>query len=78
LIGQGIAELPPDRTYQVWMLGPHGSATSGGLFRPDRNGNVLVQARGDLSHTAQMGISVERAGGAARPTPGAIVADIAI
>jgi len=78
LIGQGIAELPADRTYQVWMLGPQGSATSGGLFRPDRNGNVLVEARGDLSHTAQMGISVERAGGAAQPTPGAIVADITI
>lgn len=78
LIGQGIAELPADETYQLWMLGPQGSATSGGLFRPDRNGNVVVQAQGDLSHTAQMGISVERAGGAARPTPGAIVADIAI
>ena len=78
LIGQGIPTLPADRTYQVWMLGPNGTATSGGLFRPDRNGNVLVQASGDLNHTAQMGISIERAGGAARPSPGAIVADVAI
>ena len=78
LIGQDIPLPPADKTYQVWMVRPDGTATSGGLFRPDANGNVLVQASGDLSHTAQMGISIERAGGAAQPTPGAIVADVAI
>lgn len=78
LVGQDIPTPPEGKTYQLWMLGPNGNATSGGLFRPDPNGTVLVQASGDLAHTAQMGISVERAGGATRPSPGAIVADISI
>ncbi|HEU5268656.1 MAG TPA: anti-sigma factor, partial [Jatrophihabitans sp.] len=78
LIGQHLPAPPAGETYQVWMLAPDGSATSGGLFRPDRNGTALVQASGDLRHTARMGISVERAGGASRPTPGAIVADVPI
>jgi anti-sigma-K factor RskA len=74
LIARGIAEPAEDKTYQLWMIDPKGTATSAGLFRPDRNGNVLVQATGDLSNTARMGISIERAGGAPEPTPGAIVA----
>ena len=78
LIGQHLPVPPAGETYQVWMLAADGSATSGGLFRPDRNGNVLLQASGDLAHTARMGISVERAGGATAPTPGAIVGTIAI
>jgi anti-sigma-K factor RskA len=78
LLGQDLPAPPADKTYQLWMLAPDGTATSGGLFRPDRSGAVLLEASGDLGHTAQMGISVERAGGAAQPTPGAIVADIAI
>jgi len=76
LIGQDIPAPPAGKTYQVWMLSPTGTATSGGLFRPDQNGTVLVQASGDLAHTAEMGISVERAAGATQPTPGAIVAEI--
>jgi anti-sigma-K factor RskA len=78
LVGQHVPAPPNGKTYQLWMLGPSGGATSGGLFRPDADGNVLVQASGDLAHTAQMGISVEATGGAAQPTPGAIIADVAI
>jgi anti-sigma-K factor RskA len=77
-IGQDLPAPPAGKTYQLWMLAPDGTATSGGLFRPDRTGTVLLAASGDLGHTAQMGISIEPAGGAAKPTPGAIVADIAI
>ncbi len=78
LIGQDIPLLPADRTYQLWMLGPGGSATSAGLVRPNRNGSVLVQASGDLDHTSQMGISIERAGGVAQPTLGAIISRVTI
>ncbi|MFL6163178.1 MAG: anti-sigma factor domain-containing protein [Jatrophihabitantaceae bacterium] len=78
LIGRDVPAPPAGQTYQLWMLSPTGVATSGGLFQPDPAGNVLVQASGDLAHTAQMGISVEPAGGAAQPTPGAIVAAVPI
>jgi anti-sigma-K factor RskA len=78
LIGQDLAQLPAAKTYQLWMLSPDGSATSGGLFQPNRNGAVLIQASGDLDHTARMGISIEASGGAGQPTPGALVANVAI
>jgi anti-sigma-K factor RskA len=77
-IGQDLPAPPAGKTYQLWMLAPDGTATSGGLFRPDRTGTVLLEASGDLGHTAQMGISIERDGGASRPTPSAIVAAVAI
>lgn len=78
LIGRDIPLLPADRTYQMWMLQSNGTATSAGVFRPDHDGSVLVQASGDLNRTAQMGISIEHAGGAPQPTPGAIIAHITI
>src|SRR4051812_19106134 len=42
LVGQHVPAPPDGKTYQLWMLGPTGGATSGGLFRPDADGNVLV------------------------------------
>jgi anti-sigma-K factor RskA len=78
LIGQDIPLLPSGRTYQLWMLGPNGTVSSAGLFRPNRNGSILVQASGDLNHTRQMGISIERSGGAAQPTPGAIISRVTV
>ena len=74
LTGRGIADPDSNKTYQLWMIEPNGAATSAALFRPDSNGTVLVQAAGNLNNTARIGISVERAGGAPEPTPGAIVA----
>jgi anti-sigma-K factor RskA len=74
LTGHDLAHPDSNKTYQLWMIDPNGAATSAALFRPDSNGNVLVQAEGNLANTARMGISIERAGGSARPTPGAIVA----
>jgi anti-sigma-K factor RskA len=74
LTGHNIADPDSNKTYQLWMIDPNGAATSAALFKPDNNGNVLVQAAGNLDNTARMGVSIERAGGAPKPTPGAIVA----
>lgn len=74
LIGQNIPEPARDKTYQLWMIDPAGHATSAGVFAPNSSGHVLVLASGDLADVAQMGISIEPAGGSAQPTPGAIIA----
>lgn len=76
LIGQNIPEPAPDKTYQLWMIDSAGHATSGGVFTPNSNGNVLVLASGDLAKVTRMGISIEPAGGSQQPTPGAIIAEI--
>jgi anti-sigma-K factor RskA len=74
LIGTDVAAPPGDKTYQLWMISAAGAPTSAGIFTPDRHGNVLVQARGNLTGVARMGVSVEPAGGSRVPTPGAIIA----
>ncbi|PRZ44064.1 anti-sigma-K factor RskA [Antricoccus suffuscus] len=74
LIGNDIPAPPDHKTYQLWMISPQGAATSAGTFAPDSGGHVLLQASGDVAGTAQMGISVEPAGGSAQPTKGAILA----
>lgn len=74
LIGNDIPAPPDDKTYQLWMINDKGAATSAGVFAPDARGKVLLQASGDLVDAAQMGISVEPAGGSDQPTKGAILA----
>jgi anti-sigma-K factor RskA len=69
LIGRGMPVLPADETYQLWMMSPSGQPVSGGVFRPDPNGNVELPASGDLNGVDRMGVSVEPAGGSAQPTP---------
>ncbi|MBV9822307.1 MAG: anti-sigma factor [Actinobacteria bacterium] len=68
LIGRGMPALPADRTYQLWLMSDTGAPVSGGVFQPDRNGNVELPASGDLSGVDRMGVSVEPAGGSAQPT----------
>jgi len=69
LIGRGMPTLPGDQTYQLWMMTKRGEPISGGVFRTDQAGNVEVPASGDLDAVAQMAVSVEPAGGSAKPTP---------
>jgi anti-sigma-K factor RskA len=78
LVGHGIPAPAPDKTYQLWMISPDGVPTSGGVFKPDASGNVVLSASGNLSGTAKMGISVEPNGGSAKPTPGQIIATMPI
>jgi anti-sigma-K factor RskA len=68
LIARGLPVLPAGRTYQLWMMTETGAPVSGGVFRPDPNGNVEVPASGDLDGVDRMGVSVEPAGGSAQPS----------
>ncbi len=68
LIGHGMPVLDEGRTYQLWMVPASGRPISGGVFRTDESGNVEVPASGDLDAVTRMAVSVEPAGGSARPT----------
>lgn len=72
LIGRELPAVPADKTYQLWMLPATGKAVSGGVFRPDADGNVAYQTSGDLTGFVKMGVSVEPAGGSAQPTPATV------
>lgn len=59
----GLPELPSDSTYQLWIVDD--TATSAGLIsEPDQT----VMAREEMSPTAQIGLSIEPAGGSEEPT----------
>lgn len=69
LLGRGMPVLPADEIYQLWLMSPTGQPVSGGLFRPDPNGNIELPASGVVDGVDRMGVSVEPAGGSAQPTP---------
>lgn len=65
VLAKGMPEPPPDRVYQAWLIGPGGPRSAGLLqVGPDA---VPVLA-GGAADAAQLGITVEPAGGSSRPT----------
>lgn len=59
----GLPELPSESTYQLWIV--DGTAKDAGLIsEPDQ----IVMAREEMSPTAQIGLSIEPAGGSEEPT----------
>ena len=61
----GLAQAPAGKTYQLWLMTADGSARSAGLMQVSPSTPVIVQG---LSGEAQVGMTVEPAGGSAQPT----------
>lgn len=58
---------PKTRTYQLWLIGKSG-ATSAGLLIQNADGAVNPVLVGDLGTAADLGVTVEPAGGSKQPT----------
>lgn len=65
--GTGIPTLSDDETYQLWF-DIDGQMTSGGLFRPDADGNVEERIDGVETTGASINLTEEPAGGSESPT----------
>jgi anti-sigma-K factor RskA len=64
----GLPELTDEETYQLWLVGDGGAATSAGIFRPDDAGTVAVRID-DVDPTGfVLGVTEEPAGGSESPT----------
>ncbi len=77
LIARNLPDLPPDQTYQLWLLPPDGGQpVSGGVFRPQPGGKVLLDFRPSPSVTGLSGasITIERFGGVERSSNPAYLA----
>lgn len=70
LVTVNMPVLAEERVYQVWLTGPDGAKTSGGILKLDSEGNgwMLVRAPHRLSEYVQVGVSEEPAGGSLAPT----------
>ena len=69
VLAENLPVLASDQAYQVWLI--HGDErVSGGLFRPNAQGNgaIAFQAPKPMGDYDAIGISTEPATGSARPT----------
>jgi anti-sigma-K factor RskA len=73
-IADEVAGVPDGRTYQLWLIGADGSATSAGTFTPGSNGRAAVVLSGSLADTAAVGVTVEPDGGSTQPTSEPVLA----
>jgi anti-sigma-K factor RskA len=69
----GLPVLSDSRVYQLWVMGPHGSATSVGLLAKLSGGKTAPQLANGLAPGDQVGVTVEPAGGTIKPTTTPIV-----
>jgi anti-sigma-K factor RskA len=63
----GLRALPAARSYELWLVGPDGTRPAGLLPRP-RGGMIGPMVVSGLAAGDRMGLTVEPAGGSARPT----------
>lgn len=61
-----VPPAPSGKTYEAWVMRP-GAIKPAGLFRGG-NGTTVLKIPGRVSRGAVIGVTVERAGGAAQPT----------
>ena len=71
LIAWGLPALESAQTYQVWMIAPDGTRTSGGLFAVSRAmpyTSIIFHAESPMTAYRGIGVTVEPAGGSLAPT----------
>jgi anti-sigma-K factor RskA len=73
-IADDVAGVPEGQTYQLWLIGADGSATSAGTFTPGPSGRAAITLTGPLKSTAAVGVTVEPAGGSTQPTSEPVLA----
>jgi anti-sigma-K factor RskA len=69
LVVSDLAPLPPDRTYQFWLIRQN-VPVSAGLFTVDAQGHAIlaVQSAEAIGSFDAIGVSIEPAGGSQQPT----------
>ncbi|MBB5801100.1 anti-sigma-K factor RskA [Saccharothrix ecbatanensis] len=70
-LADGLARLPEDRTYQMWLIGADGPRPAGLLASSDEHPDPLL-ASGFTGREA-VGLTVEPRGGSPRPTTPTVV-----
>ncbi|MDJ0314115.1 anti-sigma factor [Arthrobacter sp. H35-D1] len=65
---QGMAELPADKTYELWFISAAGAVPAGLMQNPGSPTPGLQVLDGPLDGATHVGITVEPAGGSPAPT----------
>ena len=69
LVVSGLRELPPDSTYEFWLIQGK-TAVAAGLFNADTQGRAILSVphTAGLSSYTAVGVSIEPAGGSPQPS----------
>jgi anti-sigma-K factor RskA len=67
IVANGIGELEPEETYQMWAI-DDGQPVSIGLLTPDADGLVTMTVPFDASRADTFAVTIEPAGGSDAPT----------
>jgi anti-sigma-K factor RskA len=71
LIVWDLPQLPGNETYQAWLVQPDGVRVSAAIFRPDPGEAYtakMIATPQSLNSFTSLGVTVEPAGGSAKPT----------
>jgi anti-sigma-K factor RskA len=70
LQASNMQPLPPEKTYELWVIPAIGAPIPAGLFRPDASGSgsVVLPSIPQGVQAKAFGITIENAGGASTPT----------
>ena len=71
-VGRDLAALPGSQRYELWLLGPSGSAPAG-MLSPAQHGMSGPMVVRQLAPGDRLGLTIEPASGASRPTSAPIV-----
>jgi len=71
-VARGLARLPASQAYELWLMSPAGPRPAG-MLAPGQHGMSGPVVLGHLAAGDQLGLTVEPAAGAARPTSAPIV-----
>jgi len=69
----GMEPAPDGMTYQLWYVGPAGTATPAGLLGVDAEGSGQALLTGQATPTDKVAMTMEPAGGSAQPTTDPVV-----
>ena len=69
----GMEPAPDGMTYQLWYVGPAGTATPAGLLGVDGEGSGQALLTGQATPTDKVAMTMEPAGGSAQPTTDPLV-----
>ena len=69
----GMPPPPDGKSYQLWYVGPGGTATPAGLLGVDAEGSGQALLTGQATPTDKVAMTMEPAGGSAQPTTDPLV-----
>jgi anti-sigma-K factor RskA len=71
-MAKGLADLPPSKAYELWLMGPAGP-TPAGMLPPGHHGMTGPMVVGQLAPGEQLALTIGPAGGSRNPTSAPIV-----